>query len=179
VFIIYAPSYDQVLVAISRLGAAVNRDGEASQAVEDLSAAAEDVLARAREAARDRPAPRVLILTGGGRDVFVGGDDTYIGGLVALLGGENVLAEVPEGGPLAGFGVVGVSESAIQMPDVVLILPSGEGGLADQIAADPAWASVPAVVNNRIHEVDRDLFLRVPGPRVAEALRVLEALLWP
>jgi iron complex transport system substrate-binding protein len=179
VFVIGAASYDQVLVAIARLGSAMNRDPEAAEAIDAITADVDTILDRARSTAAGKTAPRVLILTGGGRDVFGGGDQTYLGSMVELLGGENVMGTVPEGGPLPGYGVVGVSESAAALPDVVLILPSGEGGLPDMIASDPAWAAVPALVNNHIHELDRELFLRAPGPRVVEALRLLEELLWP
>lgn len=179
VFVVSAASYDQILVAIARVGAVMARDDEASAAVEKVTTEVDAILERVAAIEATRPAPRVLILTGGGRDVFVGGDETYLGSMVALLGGGNVMATVPEGGPLPGYGVVGVGESAATMPDVVLILPSGEGGLPAMIAADPAWAGVPALVGNRIHELDRELFLRAPGPRVVEALETLAGLLWP
>ena len=125
------------------------------------------------------PAPRVLVLTGGGRDIFGGGTTTYVGSLITLLEGENVLGELPEGGPIPGFAVIGVGESAATEPDVVLIISSGEGGLADAIADDPSWPEVPALVNDRIHELDRELFLRAPGPRITEALETLLPLLYP
>jgi ABC-type Fe3+-hydroxamate transport system substrate-binding protein len=179
VFVLGAATYNQILVAISRLGAAMNLADAAAAAVEQLTAEVDAILERVEALESARPAPRVLILTGGGRDVFVGGDETYLGSLVALLGGENVWAAAPEGGPLPGYGVVGVGESAATMPDVVLIIPSGEGGLPEVIAAEPSWAAVPALVNGRIHELDRELFLRAPGPRVVEALEILEELLWP
>lgn len=180
VFILSAVSHEQVRDALVALGEATERTEEATSTLESLDAEVADIVSDAQDAlGGPEPTPRVLILTGGGRDVFGGGTTTYIGDLVAMLGGENVLGVVPEGGPIPGFGVIGVGESAATLPDVVLIISSGEGGLADLIATDPAWATVPALTNNRIHELDRDLFLRAPGPRIVEALQTLLPLLYP
>jgi iron complex transport system substrate-binding protein len=111
--------------------------------------------------------------------VFGGGSAPYIGSLLEELGAVNVLGAAPEGGPIAGFGVVEIAQAAGTNPDVVLVLPSGQGGLAEQIRADPAWAGTPAVRDARIYELDVSLYLRAPGPRVAEALEGLYGLLWP
>lgn len=121
----------------------------------------------------------MLVLTGGGRDVFGGGAGTYIGSLLALLGAANVLGTVADGGPIPGFGVIDVSSAAALNPDAVLLLPSGQGGLAEQIKGDRAWANVAAVKQGRVIDLDTTLFLRAPGPRAGEALEQLVALLWP
>lgn len=176
VFVIKAGSYDSVLETLDALGAATGRAGEAASAKADIEARAEAVRARARQAGNP---PKVLLVTGGGRDVFGGGTGTYTGSLVEALGAVNVLGAAPEGGPIAGFGVIEVAQAAATNPDVVLVLPSGQGGLAEQIRSDPAWAGTPAVRDGRVHELDVSLFLRAPGPRVAEAMETLYGLLWP
>lgn len=71
-------------------------------------------------------APKVLVLTGGGRDVFGGGAGTYVGSLLSLLGATNVLGAVADGGPIPGFGVIDVSSAAALNPDAVLLLPSAD-----------------------------------------------------
>lgn len=176
VFVIKAVSYDTVLETLDALGDATGRAGEAARARAEIESRAGEVRARARQAGSP---PRVLLVTGGGRDVFGGGTETYAGSLLELLGAVNVLGAAPEGGPIAGFGVIEVAQAAATNPDVVLVLPSGQGGLAGQIRSDPAWAGTPAVRNGRVHELDVALFLRAPGPRVAEALETLHRLLWP
>ena len=176
VFVIDAKSYAEVLAAFDALGKATGRNDEAAAARADLEAAHDRAVAAAR--AKGGSSPKVLILTGGGRDVFAGGSDTYLGSLVAELGATNVSGTVPEGGPIAGFGVVEVSQAASYAPDVVLVLSSGQGGLVGQINADPAWSSTPAVRNNRVIEVDTLLYLRAPGPRAGDALEALVDLVW-
>lgn len=177
VFVIKAASYSEVLAALVALGEATGRTEEAERARGAIEERAAAVALKAR--AQPGEPPKVLVVTGGGRDVFGGGSATYAGSLLEELGAVNVLGAAPEGGPLPGFGVIEIAQAASTNPDVVLVLPSGQGGLADQIRAEPAWAGTPAVRDGRVHELDVSLYLRVPGPRVAEALEGLYGLLWP
>jgi len=174
VFVVKSNSYDEVLAALGALGDAVGRRDEAAAVLGTLEQQRERALARAKAGSQ-----RVLILTGGGRDVFAGGESTYLGSLVAELGAVNVFGNTPSGGPLPGFGVVEVSQAASLAPDVVLVLSSGQGGLVDQIKADPAWSGAPAVRAGRVLEVDTLLFLRAAGPRAGLALEELARILWP
>lgn len=179
VFMLKVGSYPEVLAAITALGEATGHPAEAAAARATVEARANAATAAARVRATPSQTLNVLILTGGGRDVFAGSSSSYLGSLVELLGGANVLPSATDGGPIPGFGVVDVSQAATLKPDVVLILPSGQGGLAAQIRADKAWAATSAVARGRIHDLDTGLFLRAPGPRVGEALEVLFKLLWP
>jgi ABC-type Fe3+-hydroxamate transport system substrate-binding protein len=177
VFVIKAASYGEVLATLVALGEATGRAAEAERARTSIEERVVAVVLKARAQAGEPP--KVLVVTGGGRDVFGGGSATYAGSLLEKLGAVNVLGPAPEGGPIPGFGVIEIAQAAGANPDVVLVLPSGVGGLAEQIRAEPAWAGTTAVRDGRIHELDVALYLRAPGPRVAEALEGLYGLLWP
>ena len=176
VYVFKAASFEEVLATLTELGKATDREDEAAEARANLEEQAD----AARAAARAKGgSPRILILTGGGRDVFAAGSETYIGSLLAFLGATNVTGAVADGGPIPGFGVVEIGAAAMLKPDVVLVLNSGQGGLAAQVSSDPAWAASAAVQQKRIIDLDITLFLRAPGPRAGEALETLSKLLWP
>lgn len=175
VFVIAVNSYDGVLTAFAALGEALARQPAAKAAADELEKRAEAAVERAKGAGT----ARVLLLTGSGREVYAASDATYAGSLLKKLGATNVLGAAPEGAPLPGFGLVELAQAASLNPDVVLAISSGEGGLAAQVSASPAWAGTPAVAGGRVHEADASLFLRSPGPRAAEALEVLVRLLFP
>lgn len=176
VYVFKAASFEEVLATLTELGKATGREDEAAKARADL----EERANAARAAARAKGgSPRVLVLTGGGRDVFAAGSETYIGSLLAYLGATNVTGAVADGGPIPGFGVVEIGAAAVLKPDVVLVLNSGQGGLAAQVSSDPAWAASAAVQQKRVIDLDITLFLRAPGPRAGEALETLAKLLWP
>jgi iron complex transport system substrate-binding protein len=68
------------------------------------------------------------------------------------------------------------------MPEVVLAMSAGAPGattITDSLSSNPAWADVPAVQNERVYEIDFELYLQAPGPRVGEALDGLAELLYP
>jgi ABC-type Fe3+-hydroxamate transport system substrate-binding protein len=175
VYVFKAGTYDQVLETLQALGSATGREDKAAGAITAITARAD--AAKARLANRSGPPPRVLILTGGGRDVFAGGPDSYLGSLVTELGGAVVTSSGTEGGPLPGFGVGAVAESAALAPDVVLVLSSGEGGLVARILEHPAWANTPAVRRGLVIDLDTTLYLRSPGPSSGEELEGLAGIL--
>jgi iron complex transport system substrate-binding protein len=179
VFMFKAATYSEILDALTEIGEASGHADEAATAREMLESHAKAAIDTAKTRAASGSLPKVLILTGGGRDTFGGSSDTYLGSLVQLLGAVNVLGAVPDGGPIPGFGVIEVSQVATLNPDVVLVLTSGQGGLVAQIMADPLWANTPAVRSKRVLDLDTALFLRAPGPRVGEALDTLLPILWP
>ncbi len=175
VFVLKAGTFDDVMAALPALGEALGRPEKAADVVAAINARVGAVLDQVRGA----PAPTILILTGTSRDAYAASDATYAGSLVAKLGGRNVLGTASTGGPIAGFGLVEVSQVAGRNPDVVLVIPASQGGLAAEIRASPAWAGSAAVKDGRVYELDTGLFLRSPGPRVAEAIEQLAALLYP
>ncbi len=175
VYVLRAASYDDVLGALSALGEATGRSDRAGAVRKVI----EDRVRTAVERVASLPAPTVLILTGSGREIYAGSDATYLGSLVTRLGAKNVLATAPTGAPIAGFALVELAQVASRDPGVVLVLSSGQGGLAAQVRAHPAWAGSAAVRGNRVYELDTSLYLRSPGPRVAEAIEQLAALLFP
>jgi len=178
VFVLKASDYNAILDALTVLGQATGREAEATAASEAIKARVLAASLDARTKGAGSP-PRVLILTGGGLDVFAAGSNTYAGNLLSILGAENVLGATPEGGPLPGFGVVEVAQAADLAPDVVIVLPSGAGGITETILAAPEWVGTPAVRNGAVYTVDTGLFLRSPGPRITEAVEALSAVLWP
>lgn len=178
VYLVKAADYLSILDAIERLGGAVGREEEAAALRADVEARVVAAALAARER-RGAAGPRVLVLTGAGRDTFAAGPATYVGNLLSILGAENALPNPPEGGPLPGFGVIDAGQAALLRPDVVLILPAGDGSLESRIRSDPAWAAAPAVRSGRVYVLDRMLFLRAPGPRIAEAIETLLELLYP
>ena len=173
VFVIDVKSYEGVLDTLRALGEVTGREAEAARQVDQV----EEAVAAAKDRA-STTAPSVLIITGSGRDLYAGTAETYLGSLVELLGARNVLAEAPDGAPIPGFGLVELAEAAALNPDVVLVITTGSGGLADAIRTSPAWAATPAVRDGRVHELDTALFLRAPGPRVDEAVETLASILF-
>jgi iron complex transport system substrate-binding protein len=143
-----------------------------------LVADVEAKVAQAKQSIVGKVQPKVLILTGSGRDVYAGSDQSYSGSLVRLLGATNVMGAAPQGAPIVGFGLVEVEQAASTAPDVVLLVAGSQSDLRAQIAASPAWAESRAVRDARIVTLDPGLFLRSPGARVGDAVSELARVLY-
>jgi ABC-type Fe3+-hydroxamate transport system substrate-binding protein len=97
--------------------------------------------------------------------------DTYIHDMLRVCGGLNVFAAHPERYP-----AVALEEIAARRPHVIL-LPDEPFRFREVHRRDFArFRDVPAVVSGRVHLVDGKPF-SWHGPRIAEALRTVPALL--
>lgn len=127
--------------------------------------------------------PRVLIVAnrtvGSGRitTLWASGRDTYHDELLRLAGGVNALGATPVAYPeLSREGLLTLD------PDVILDLApdlSQRGVSAAAAVAD--WrdlGQLRAVRDHRVHVLDSEVLV-VPGPRVAEAVAMLAAVLHP
>lgn len=174
VFLINVTSYGSALDAFRSLGEAVGQKPRG----EELAGETEARVAEAKESIVGKLQPKVLILTGSGRDVYAGSDESFVGSLVMLLGATNVLGATPQGAPIAGFGLVEVEQAAATAPDVVLLVAGAQSDLRAQIAASPAWASSRPVLDGRVISLDPTTFLRSPGPRAGEAVAELARVMY-
>jgi ABC-type Fe3+-hydroxamate transport system substrate-binding protein len=108
--------------------------------------------------------------------------DSFVGDLTALAGGENIAAGEPQGGPLPGYTKLSLEKIVAANPEVILTITAGPPGgpsLADGIKANPAYATLNAIANNRVHNLDVEVFLQAPGPRAEQGLKGLAELFYP
>ena len=175
VFMVKVASYDDVLWAFRAVGEAFDRKDRA----EELVAETEQRVAAVKASVEGRAAPKVLILTGSGRDVYAGSDASYLGSLVKLLGGVNVAGSAPQGAPIAGYGLVEIEQAATLSPDVVLLVGGPRSDMEAQIQGSLAWAGTAAVRQGRVIAVDPVAYLRGPGANTAAAVEDLARILYP
>jgi iron complex transport system substrate-binding protein len=156
-----------VKAALTKVGAALDREAIARARVEAIDAAL-DAAAAARPAVR----PRVLLIIDRGAGLtglVAAGPGSWLDELLAVVGGENVLA-----GAVVRYPKISREEILMSKPDVII----DASYVAN--AADPGkdWAgvAVPAVTGGRVRAAKQPYML-APSPRVAEALADVAALL--
>jgi iron complex transport system substrate-binding protein len=150
--------------ALHTVGAALGRTREADATVTAIDAALD-----AAAAARPARHPRVLAVidreAGGLGNLVAVGPGSWVDELLAVVGGDNVLAASG-----IRYPKVSVEEVLRAQPDVILDLSfAGKSNLAEWSAVD-----VPAVKNHRVVALS-DAFLVAPSPRVKDALDRLSA----
>jgi len=153
--------------SIRDISTALGNEGEGAALVGDLQHRLDDVRARVA----GRPRPRVLAIVGH-RPLMAVGPGTLQNELIAIAGGENVMADA--GGP---WPTLDLELVVARAPDVIVDASmGGEAGMHDLF---DDLTTVPAVRAGRVVRLaDADPFLRA-GPRVPAAAAALAALVHP
>lgn len=144
-----------IFAMIRHLGATVG----AVEAAEKLVASYEQRIAGIADQASRRASPKVY---------FEEWDDPLITGLswvselVRIAGGEDVFPDLADR-QAAKDRIIGPERVIDAAPDVILASWCGKKVRPEKIAARPGWQAIPAVRDNRIHEIKSPLILQ-PGP---------------
>jgi iron complex transport system substrate-binding protein len=119
----------------------------------------------------DLEKPRVLFVTWYD-PIWTAGSDTMIQYLISEAGGTNIASD------LNGYVTITL-ESVIQRNPQVIIVMSGTGTQnesLDYIMSNEQFKSTDAVKNNRVYEIDADIFGRTT-PRIVDGLETLAKLI--
>jgi iron complex transport system substrate-binding protein len=151
------------------VGARIGKPEAAEQAIAEIDQSLDAAAAR-------RPArrPRVLLIidreSGGVGNLVAGGPGSWLDELLAVSGGENILAASG-----VRYPKVSMEEVLRGKPDVII-----DVSYAAETTGIAAWdaVDVPAVKTKRVRGL-ADQYLRAPSPRVKQALATLEKALSP
>lgn len=168
------PQYvGDVLQDIRAVGAATGTEDKAEEIVSQMQARIDAVTARASLAAAK---PKVLSLEWIDPLIYAG---HWVPEMVELAGGENCF-----GSKDAGSGPMEWSEMVASQPEVIIFMPCGfevKRALQDValLAANDAWASLPAVQNQRVYVIDASAYTSRSGPRLVTGLEIMAEMMHP
>lgn len=102
----------------------------------------------------------------------------WVSELIAIAGGQDVFANLAREGK-AKDRIVTPEQVIEAAPEVIVGSWCGKKFRPEKVSARPGWLGVPAVAQNRLHEVKSTLILQ-PGPAaLTDGLDALEAAIWP
>lgn len=163
----------QLRVAGQIMGKAENGE-KAAKRIEDKFAGVNAKLPAQR--------PSTFIMIGDPNTFFAAKPNSFVGDVVKRLGAQNIVPDGPDTSPFPGFTSYSLEQLATTDPDVILVLSAGPPNapkLSQGLASNPAWQSLKAVKNGRVHEVDPITLLQSAGPRVEQQVDELAPLLYP
>ena len=167
VFVVDPTTYDGVMDDITQLGELMGLEANAAKVVEDMTTAKEEV--QARVASLDRPATFIEVYS---KPLMTAGSKTFIDDLVTLAGGRNIGAQAGTGFP--NFN----SEVLVKDDPAVYVAMSGSQSAPGAIANRPGYSGLAAVKDGKVYVVEDNLIAR-PGPRLAQGLEQLAAMIHP
>ena len=162
-----------ILQDIRTVGAATGTEDKAEEITSRMQARIDAVTARASLAAAK---PKVLSLEWIDPLIYAG---HWVPEMVELAGGENCFGSKDE-----GSGPMDWTEMAASQPEVIIFMPCGfevKRALQDVLllSANEAWASLPAVQNQRVYVIDASAYTSRSGPRLVTGLEIMAEMIHP
>ena len=162
-----------ILQDIRTVGAATGTEDKAEEITGRMQARIDAVSARASLAANK---PKVLSLEWIDPLIYAG---HWVPEMVELAGGENCFGSKDE-----GSGPMDWTEMAASQPEVIIFMPCGfevKRALQDVLllSANDAWASLPAVQNQRVYVIDASAYTSRSGPRLVTGLEIMAEMIHP
>ena len=169
VYVINPDNLENTFKTIQHLGTLTGHTKESEVLVKSLIKR----LTRVRTQVAKYPAQKVLFLWS--EDPLISaGAHTFTDNLITLAGGINIASDAPIKYPKYSLEMI-----LQKKPDVIISASMGED--VSSIRLREKWGmypSIPAVKNNRLYQVNPDLFAR-PAPSILDGLETLANLLHP
>lgn len=168
---------DEALAAVGAIARLVGREARGAELAGEIRGAIDAARRRAEERrAKGGKAPRVLVVVQR-RPCYTAGAGSFVDDLLRAVGAENVFGDLGEPWP-----EVGEESIVARAPDVILDASVGDvdtdAGRAELARDWQRFPTIPAVRSGRVLVIREDAIFRA-GPRIPEALAVLERLIFP
>ncbi len=169
VFILADNNVEGIFVHIQTLGRIVGHSAKADTVAMQLRHRVAEIQRRIQGA----DPVRVLYVLNS-QPLITVGPGSFINQLIGMAGGVNVAAKSVTPYPRLSM------ESVLQEDPEVLVFPVGkaEGISESEQQAWRQWSTMTAVKRGRLHQIAAD-WLNRPGPRIAQGLEALAAVLHP
>ncbi|MCJ7721656.1 cobalamin-binding protein [Candidatus Bathyarchaeota archaeon] len=166
-------SMDNVLDDLLLMGNVTGNSAQASDLVETLKHKINAVVANSKTLPHE---PTVYFEVWNSPYISVN-SKTWIGNLINLAGGKNIFEDAVSEWPVI------CPEDIIQRNPDIIVFPVIHGvprfwGSFKAVKKRLGWENITAVRDGRLYEVPRD-FISRPGPRLVEALELLEKMINP
>jgi iron complex transport system substrate-binding protein len=178
VYAVKVSSFADVTRSLRVVGALTGRKETGTSAATDLEKRLDDIRAKLPS-----NGPSVLVLVAAGQQFIAARSNTYLGDVLNQLGARNLVTTEPENFQYPGFTDYSLERIIDKNPDVVITVsiggPAGTPRTSDILKSVPALASLKAVREGRVYEVDPFVYIQSAGPRVAQILDEMPHILYP
>lgn len=169
-------SLEDIFQSLTLIGEIIHTKTTARQAIDDIQNRID-----AAEANAPEDMSVLIFIADAEQNVYAAKPDSYPGLTAALLGLNNLAADLEGPAPYPGFALFSPELAAQSSPgpDVVLTItpaPLPAPRLSTVLPMVPGFKTMPAIKEGRVVELDPVLFLQASGPRIADAVEALLAI---
>jgi iron complex transport system substrate-binding protein len=175
VIAVRAASLDDILQSLTLVAEIIDTEDTADEAISDI----ED---RIDAAKKDAPEAKsiLIFIADAQKNVYAAKPSSYPGLVAALIGLDNLAADLPDaGGMFAGYAPFSAEQATQINPDLILTItpaPQPAPRLSVVLSQMPSFKDMAAVKAGHVVELDPVLFLQAQGPRIADAVEGLIAI---
>lgn len=171
-------SYTAFINSIDELGKKINKEKEAKELIDKLNNSVKEVNKK-----RNGKQPTVAIMYGSAENYMLGTDNSYLGDLVKTVGGKNITSNLNITSDKFGYAQFSLEQVVEQNPDFILRFAHGDvkdnKAMFDQVFdQNPAYKELDAVKNNRVVDLDPNIFNVSANLNVTEAIKTLGDILY-
>ncbi len=166
-----ATSLDDVIMGIKLIGQIIDNNEMAEQAAQDVSTR---VTASVEGISAGKSV--LILISDADRNLYAAKPQSYPGAIASMLQLSNPATDLPDSGTFPGFAGITAEQVLTMDPDYLFtITPAPEPAprLSTMLPRIPGFSGLGAVTSGQMHEIDHIVFLRNPGPRIAEAVEVM------
>lgn len=167
-----AESYQDVLDGLELVGQVLDSGEAANKAIAGITKARDD----AKAAIAGKQVSAVALIADRDNTLYAAKDHSFAGDILVQLGITNPAASQPDSGPFPGYTILAPEKMIEFNPDFIFAItpaPKPAPRLASLIPQIPPFKGLKAVTSNHVVDADVQLFLQAPGPRIAEAFKVV------
>lgn len=176
-FYIDTTTYTNFLTSIEELGKEINKQEEAEKLISSLKESEKEVA----KIKGDTDAT-VAILFGSGENFMLATETSYLGDLLKTVGGTNIATEL-DGSAKSPYLQFSLEQIVQTNPDYILRFAHGnleetKKAFDDAFDKNPAYAELDAVKNNKVIDLDSNVFNVSANLNVSEAIKTLGGILY-
>ena len=176
-FYIDTTTYTNFLTSIEELGKEINKQEEAEKLISSLKESEKEVA----KIKGDTDAT-VAILFGSGENFMLATETSYLGDLLKTVGGTNIATEL-DGSAKSPYLQFSLEQIVQTNPDYILRFAHGnleetKKAFDDAFDKNPAYAELDAVKNNKVIDLDSNIFNVSANLNVSEAIKTLGGILY-
>lgn len=159
------------LANLVELGKLLDCEEVAAEEVARMKKGLDEFSAKYRELSQEQR-PKVMIVVWD-NPLMTCGSKSFLNDCINYAGGRNIAASVD-----ADYFYCSLEWMVREKPEVI-IFPAIKASRRDELKRNRTWMTLPAVVNDRFYcDIDENLFF-IPGPRLLEAIAVMEQCIHP
>lgn len=169
-----AESLDEVIAGLELMGVIFDAEDETETVIAGIGTALDN--AKAALAGQDVSA--VILISDRDQVLYAAKDTSFAGDVLKQLGIANPASAQPDSGPFPGYTTVAPETMLAFNPDYIFTItpaPPPAPRLSEVVKQIPPFAGLQAVQQNQVVELDLQVFLQAPGPRIAEAFTAIAA----